>query len=67
MNPGLTSEILALSLEHVQPALFTDVREALLLGTRIALLKDGALELMATPAEFLAATGDGARAFVETR
>jgi ABC-type proline/glycine betaine transport system ATPase subunit len=57
MNPGLTLEILALSL----------VREALLLGTRIALLNDGALELMATPDEILAATGDEARAFVETR
>ena len=44
-----------------------DVREALLLGTRIALLKDGALELVATPEEFVAATSDEARAFVETR
>jgi len=44
-----------------------DVREALMLATRIVLLKDGALELIATPDEFLAATGDEARAFVETR
>ncbi len=44
-----------------------DVREALMLATRIVLLKDGALELIATPDEFLASAGDEARAFVETR
>jgi osmoprotectant transport system ATP-binding protein len=44
-----------------------DVREALALATRIALLKDGAVDLVATPNEFLAARGDEARAFVETR
>ncbi len=44
-----------------------DVREALALATRIALVKDGALELVATPDEFLAAGGEEARAFVETR
>jgi hypothetical protein len=38
-----------------------------MLATRIALLKDGALELVATPDEFVAANGDEARAFVETR
>src|SRR3954454_18279805 len=41
-----------------------DVREALMMGTRIALLKDGALELLATPDEFLAARSDEARAFL---
>jgi osmoprotectant transport system ATP-binding protein len=65
----LQQEFLELRRTLGKAALFVthDVREALLLGTRIALLKDGALELMATPAEFLAATGDEARAFVETR
>jgi osmoprotectant transport system ATP-binding protein len=41
-----------------------DVREALMMGTRIALLKDGALELLATPDEFRAARSDEARAFL---
>jgi osmoprotectant transport system ATP-binding protein len=44
-----------------------DVREALALATRIVLLKNGAIELTATPDEFLGAQGDEARAFVETR
>ena len=44
-----------------------DVREALALATRIALLKDGAVDLVTTPNEFLAARSDEARAFVETR
>ena len=41
-----------------------DIREALLLASRIALLHDGALELVATPAEFLAARTPEARAFL---
>jgi osmoprotectant transport system ATP-binding protein len=41
-----------------------DVREALMLGTRIALLKDGALDVLATPDEFLAARTPEARAFL---
>ena len=41
-----------------------DVREALMLATRIALLRDGALELLATPRQFLDAGGDEARAFL---
>jgi len=40
-----------------------DVREALMLATRIALLRDGALELLATPRQFLDATDPEARAF----
>jgi osmoprotectant transport system ATP-binding protein len=44
-----------------------DVREALALATRIVLMKDGALDVVATPEEFLAARSDEARAFVETR
>ena len=41
-----------------------DVREALMLATRIALLRDGALELVAAPQEFLHAGGAEARAFL---
>jgi osmoprotectant transport system ATP-binding protein len=41
-----------------------DVREALLMASRIALLKDGALEVLATPAEFLASESGEARAFL---
>jgi osmoprotectant transport system ATP-binding protein len=44
-----------------------DVREALALATRIILLKDGAVEVVATPDQFLAAPNDEARAFAETR
>jgi osmoprotectant transport system ATP-binding protein len=65
----LQQEFLALRRKLGKAALFVthDVREALALATRIALLKDGAVELLATPAEFLAAANDEARAFVETR
>jgi osmoprotectant transport system ATP-binding protein len=41
-----------------------DVREALAVGSRIALLKDGALELLLPPAEFLRARTDEALAFL---
>jgi peptide/nickel transport system ATP-binding protein/oligopeptide transport system ATP-binding protein len=41
-----------------------DVREALMLATRIALLRDGALELVATPPEFRNAGTPEARAFL---
>jgi osmoprotectant transport system ATP-binding protein len=41
-----------------------DIREAMMLASRIALLKDGALELLATPREFLAAGTEEARAFL---
>ncbi len=41
-----------------------DVREALMLGSRIALLKDGALDLVLTPREFLAARTPEALAFL---
>jgi osmoprotectant transport system ATP-binding protein len=43
-----------------------DIREALLLGTRIALLKDGKLELVARAADFPSATSPEARAFLNT-
>jgi osmoprotectant transport system ATP-binding protein len=41
-----------------------DVREALMLASRIALLKDGALDLLLTPREFLAARTPEAAAFL---
>jgi ABC-type proline/glycine betaine transport system ATPase subunit len=41
-----------------------DVREALMLGTRIALLKDGAIDVLATPDEFLRSQTTEACAFL---
>jgi len=41
-----------------------DVREALMLGSRVALLKDGAIDVLATPSDFLAAQTPEARAFL---
>lgn len=43
-----------------------DVREALLLGTRIGLMHAGRLLLLATPEEFLHSTEEHARAYIET-
>ena len=43
-----------------------DVREALILATRIGLFKDGRLVLLATPREFLESTDSEARAFRES-
>lgn len=43
-----------------------DIREAMMLGTRIALLKDGRLETVATPNDFLQATTPEAQAFLAT-
>jgi len=43
-----------------------DVREALRLGTEIALLHRGRLEELTTPAQFLNAEGEEARAFLST-
>jgi osmoprotectant transport system ATP-binding protein len=49
-----------------QSALFVthDVREALMLGTRIALLRDGVIDTLATPGEFLRAQTTEAQAFL---
>jgi osmoprotectant transport system ATP-binding protein len=41
-----------------------DVREALIMATRIALLKEGRLQLVATPPDFLTSPLDEARAFL---
>ena len=50
-----------------ETALFVthDVREALLLGTRVALLREGRLEVLATPREFTGSDNPEARAFLE--
>jgi len=41
-----------------------DVREALMMGSRVALLKDGALDVLAPPVEFAAARTPEAQAFL---
>jgi osmoprotectant transport system ATP-binding protein len=65
----LQREFLELRRAFGKAALFVthDVREALALATRIVLLKDGAIDVAATPGEFLEARTDEAREFVETR
>jgi osmoprotectant transport system ATP-binding protein len=62
----LQKQFLALRREVGKTAIFVthDVREALMLATRIALLRDGALELVAPPREFLEATSADARDFL---
>ena len=51
----LQKQFLALRRDFGKTSIFVthDVREALMLATRIALLHDGVLELIATPGEFL--------------
>jgi osmoprotectant transport system ATP-binding protein len=63
----LQKQFLALRRELGKTSIFVthDVREALMLATRIALLCDGALELVAPPREFLDAHGNEACAFLE--
>ena len=62
----LQKQFLALRRELGKTSIFVthDVREALMLATRIALLRDGALELLAPPREFLDAIGHEAQAFL---
>ncbi len=62
----LQKQFLALRDELGKTAIFVthDVREALMLATRIALLRDGALELVAPPRDFLDAVGHEAQAFL---
>jgi len=62
----LQRQFLALRQSFGKTAVFVthDVREALTMATRIALLKDGRLQLVATPREFLASQLDEARAFL---
>ena len=62
----LQQEFLELQLEFRKTSIFVthDVREALRLGTRIAVLKQGTLESVSTPADFQRAQGGEARAFL---
>ena len=64
----LQQHFLALRSQFQKAALFVthDVREALMLATRIVLLKDGKVDLIATPASFLSGITDEARAFLAT-
>jgi osmoprotectant transport system ATP-binding protein len=62
----LQRQFLGLRRAVAKTALFVthDVREALMLASRIALLKDGTVELVAAPPEFLRARSPEARAFL---
>src|SRR5947209_7923458 len=70
LDPGtrveLQRQFLALRREIGKTAIFVthDVREALLVATRIALLHDGRLAVLAAPAEFLRAQGEEVHAFL---
>lgn len=65
---GLQREFSALarSLNKTAVLVTHDVREALLLGTRIGLMDQGQLVLLETPAAFLASTDARALAYIET-
>jgi osmoprotectant transport system ATP-binding protein len=62
----LQKQFLALRKELGKTAIFVthDVREALMLASRIALLRHGAVEVIAPPREFLDATSPEAREFL---
>ena len=62
----LQRQFLALRRNLGKTAIFVthDVREALLLATRIGLLRGGRLEILTTPAEFLCAPGEEVHAFL---
>jgi osmoprotectant transport system ATP-binding protein len=62
----LQRQFIALRKTWTKTSLFVthDVREALALATRIALLHEGRLEIVASPREFLAARSDEARTFL---
>ena len=64
----LQRQFLSLREELAITAVFVthDIREALMLGSRIALLHDGMLELVASPSEFLNAKSPEAAAFLAT-
>jgi len=64
---GLQRQFLDLRRRTGHAAVFVthDVREAMMLATRIALLRDGALEEVLPPEEFRRAAGAEARAFLE--
>jgi len=62
----LQKHFLSLRATMQKAALFVthDVREALMLATRIVLLKDGAIDVVASPDRFRAAATEEARAFL---
>jgi osmoprotectant transport system ATP-binding protein len=64
----MQQHFLKLRKDFGKAALFVthDLREALLLGSRIALLHEGRIELVGTPDEFLHATSPHARDFLRT-
>jgi osmoprotectant transport system ATP-binding protein len=64
----LQRQFLELRRKFRKTALFVthDVREALMLASRIVLLREGSVELAATPEEFVAAGNAEARAFLDS-
>jgi len=62
----LQRQFLSLRGEMLKTSIFVthDVREALLVGTRIGLLHSGALEFVGTPEQFRSARNEEARAFL---
>jgi osmoprotectant transport system ATP-binding protein len=66
MRLELQQQFLSLRRDFQQTSIFVthDVREALLLGTHVALLADGRLDFMASPREFREAQSEEARAFL---
>ncbi len=62
----LQRQFLELRRRVAKAALFVthDVREALMMASRVALLKDGALDMLLSPREFLSAQSTEARAFL---
>jgi osmoprotectant transport system ATP-binding protein len=66
MRLELQQQFLALRLDFQKTSIFVthDVREAMLLGSNIALLSGGRLDVMAPPQEFRQAQSEEARAFL---
>ena len=65
---GLQREFAALSRRLAKTEVFVthDVREALMLASRVALMRAGRIVLLATPREFLATSEPHARAYLDT-